>query len=91
MPQAADIVIYTSAYCAYCHRAKALLKARGLPFKEVPVDGDPAARGAMTARANGRRTVPQIFFGDRHIGGSDELHALDASGELEKVLADAAQ
>lgn len=91
MPRRADIVIYTTAYCPYCHRAKALLKARGLPFEEIPVDGNPEVRAAMTVRAGGRRTVPQIFFGDRHIGGSDDLSALDARGDLEKVLASAAQ
>jgi glutaredoxin 3 len=91
MPHPADIVIYTTAYCPYCNRAKALLQERGLPFEEIAVDEDPAARAAMTARAAGRRTVPQIFFGDRHVGGCDDLHALDATGELETVLADAAR
>jgi glutaredoxin 3 len=90
MPQP-HIVVYTTATCPYCHRAKALLAQRGLTFDEISVDGDPAARAAMTARANGRRTVPQIFFGERHIGGSDDLHDLDARGELEAILADAAQ
>jgi glutaredoxin 3 len=90
MPQP-HIVIYTTATCPYCHRAKALLNKRWLAFEEISVDGNPAARAAMTARANGRYTVPQIFFGDRHIGGSDDLHDLDARGELQAVLADAAQ
>jgi glutaredoxin 3 len=90
MPQP-HIAIYTTASCPYCHRAKALLNKRGLPFEEISVDGDQAARAAMTARANGRYTVPQIFFGDRHIGGCDDLHDLDARGELQTVLADAAQ
>lgn len=90
MPQP-SIVIYTTASCPYCHRAKALLGKRGLAFEEISVDGDPAARAAMTARAHGGYTVPQIFFGDRHIGGCDDLHALDARGELQTVLADAAQ
>jgi glutaredoxin 3 len=87
----ADIVIYTTAYCPYCSRAKALLEGRGLPFEEIAVDDDPAARAAMVTRSGGRRTVPQIFFGDRHIGGCDDLHGLDATGELETVLADAAR
>ncbi len=91
MPQPVNIVIYTTASCPYCHRAKALLNERGLAFEEISVDGDPAARSAMRARANGRYTVPQIFFGDRHIGGCDDLHDLDARGELQTVLADAAQ
>jgi glutaredoxin 3 len=90
MSQPADIVIYTTAFCPYCLRAKALLRERGLAFEEIAVDDDPDARAIMVARAGGRRTVPQIFFGDRHIGGSDDLYALDARGELEKVLADAA-
>jgi glutaredoxin 3 len=90
MPQP-HIVIYTTAACPYCHRAKALLNKRGLAFEEISVDGDPAARAAMTARANGRYTVPQIFFRDRHIGGCDDLHDLEARGELQTVLADAAQ
>lgn len=90
MPQPADIVIYTTAYCPYCNRAKALLTRRGLQYDEIDVDESPEMRAVMVARAGGRRTVPQIFFGDRHIGGCDELQALDARGELEKVLADAA-
>jgi glutaredoxin 3 len=90
MSQPADIVIYTTAFCPYCLRAKALLRERGVAFEEIAVDDDPDARAIMVARAGGRRTVPQIFFGDRHIGGSDDLYALDARGELEKVLADAA-
>lgn len=90
MPQP-HIVIYTTATCPYCHRAKALLDQHGLAFEEISVDGDPAGRAAMTARANGRRTVPQIFFGDVHVGGCDDLHDLDARGDLQTVLADAAQ
>ncbi len=91
MPQPVDIVVYTTATCPYCIRAKALLHARGLDFAEIAVDGDPAAREAMMLRAGGRRTVPQIFFGETHIGGCDDLHALDARGELETALADAAR
>jgi len=91
MSQPADIVVYTTTTCPYCIRAKALLKERGLAFEEIAVDESPEARAQMTTRAGGRRTVPQIFFGDRHIGGCDELHALDATGELETALADAAR
>jgi glutaredoxin 3 len=91
MPQPVDIVVYTTATCPYCRRAKALLRERGLEFEEISVDGDPAARAAMMARAGGRRTVPQIFFGETHIGGCDDLHDLDARGELDTVLADAAR
>jgi glutaredoxin 3 len=81
------ITIYTTATCPYCLAAKALLRRKNALFTEIGVDGDPAARAAMTARANGRRTVPQIFIGDRHVGGSDELHALEAAGELDPLLA----
>ena len=90
MPQPVDIVIYTTATCPYCRRAKALLRERGLEFEEISVEGDPA-REAMVARAGGRRTVPQIFFGETHIGGCDDLHDLDARGDLETLLADAAR
>jgi glutaredoxin 3 len=91
MPQPIDIVIYTTATCPYCARAKALLRARGLAFSEISVDGDPDGRAAMTARAGGRRTVPQIFFGATHIGGCDDLYDLEARGGLETALADAAR
>lgn len=91
MPRPVDIVIYTTAACPYCTQAKALLRARGLEFKEISVDGDAEGRAAMTARAHGRRTVPQIFFGDTHIGGCDDLQDLDAEGGLETALADAAR
>jgi glutaredoxin 3 len=91
MPQPVDIVVYTTASCSYCLRAKALLRQRGLEFEEIPVDGDPALREAMTARAGGRRTVPQIFFGETPIGGYDDLREIDIRGELESVLADAAR
>jgi glutaredoxin 3 len=82
------IVIYTKSYCPYCHAAKALLNAKGAPFEEISVDGDRVGQMAMAARAGGRSTVPQIFIGDRHIGGCDDLHELEAAGELEGMLAD---
>ena len=80
------IEIYTWATCPYCLRAKALLKSKGVAFTEYSVDGDEAARDAMALRANGKRSVPQIFINDRHIGGCDDLHALDAQGGLEPLL-----
>ena len=83
---ARDVVIYTTMFCPYCHAAKALLAREGVAFTEVPVDGDRAGRQAMSARAGGRTSVPQIFFGDRHVGGSDELHALAAAGPLDAAL-----
>ncbi|QBR72018.1 glutaredoxin 3 [Beijerinckiaceae bacterium] len=88
MPQ---ITIYTTATCPYCYRAKELLRKKNLNFTEIPVDGDPESRRAMMNRANGRGTVPQIFFDDVHIGGCDELHELAFDGKLDLILADLAQ
>jgi glutaredoxin 3 len=83
------IVIYTKTFCPYCDAAKALLKAKGASFEEVSVDGDRAGQMAMAAKAGGRSTVPQIFIGGAHVGGCDDLHDLDAAGELDGLLADA--
>lgn len=84
MPQ---ITIYTIATCPYCLRAKALLREKKLAFTEIPVDGDPQARQDMAAKAQGRRTVPQIFFDGVHIGDSDELLELARNGKLDLLLA----
>ncbi len=84
MPQ---ITIYTKSTCPYCHRAKALLTKKNAAFEEISVDGQPDAQNAMAVRANGRRTVPQIFIGDTHVGGCDDLHALDDDGKLDAMLA----
>ena len=81
------ITIYTTMACPYCQRAKNLLVKKNLAFTEIPVDGDPVARAEITARAHGRRTVPQIFFDGIHIGDSDELHDLDRKGKLDLLLA----
>jgi glutaredoxin 3 len=81
-----DVVVYSTGWCPYCERAKALLGRKGVAFRDVKVDEDPAERDAMLARSGGRRTVPQIFIGDRHVGGYDDLYALDKSGELAKLL-----
>jgi glutaredoxin 3 len=81
----ADVKVYTTQVCPYCFRAKALLAKRGIPYEEVDVTRDEAKRGWLVS-ASGRRTVPQIFIDGKPIGGSDELHALDASGELETLL-----
>lgn len=86
-----DIEIYTTDFCPYCVQAKALLDKLGLAYKEISVDGDPAGRAKMTARANGRTSVPQIFFGNTHIGGCDDLHDLYYAGKLDRILADLAQ
>jgi glutaredoxin 3 len=83
----ANVEIYTWSSCPFCIRAKSLLKSKGVTFTEHGIDGDESARAKMADRANGRRSVPQIFINDRHIGGCDDVHALDASGELDKLLA----
>jgi len=80
-----DIVVYSTGWCPYCVRARALLERKGLPFREIKVDEDPAQREAMLARSGGRRTVPQIFIGEQHVGGFDELYALDKSGQLDAL------
>jgi len=83
----AKIEIYTSPFCGYCHRAKALLAQKGAAFTEYDVMMDGAKRAEMMARSNGGRTVPQIFIDGRHIGGCDELYALDDEGGLDPLLA----
>ena len=80
------VEIYTWATCPYCLRAKALLDRKGAAYDEHRIDGDESVRAAMAARANGRRTVPQIFIDDRHIGGCDDLHELEAAGKLDGLL-----
>lgn len=85
MTDTPDIVLYSTAWCPYCLRARALLERKGLPFREIKVDKDPAEREAMLARSGGRRTVPQIFVGDHHVGGFDELYALDRAGKLDEL------
>ena len=79
----AEVTLYTTDYCPYCFRAKHVLNKRGIAFKEVDVSRDPEKREWLV-KTTGRRTVPQIFIGDEPIGGSDELVALDKSGELAK-------
>lgn len=81
------VEIYTTPTCPYCLRAKRLLTAKGVDFKEIDVSADPDLRSAMTNRAGGSRTVPQIFIGDLHVGGCDDIHALDAQGKLDGLLA----
>ena len=80
------VEIYTTAYCPYCQWAKELLVRKGIEFKEIDVDGDRELRAVMTARADGRSTVPQIFIGATHVGGCDELYALDHAGRLDPLL-----
>ena len=81
------VEIYTTPFCPYCHAAKRLLDKKGVAYREIDVSRDPALRQAMTQRAAGRRTVPHIFIGATHVGGSDELHALDHAGKLDPLLA----
>lgn len=79
--------MYTTPVCPYCVRAKALIKQKGVSdYQEIDVSGDDALREAMVARAGGRRTVPQIFIGDTHVGGYDDLAALDKAGKLDALL-----
>lgn len=81
----AKIEIYTKATCPYCHRAKALLNSKSASFDEIAIDGDADKREKMIARS-GRSTVPQIFIDGQHVGGCDDLHALDARGGLDPLL-----
>ena len=81
------IEIYTSPFCGYCSRAKALLTRKGAAFTEIDVAGDGARRAEMMERAGGRRTVPQIFIDGRHVGGCDDLYELDHAGGLDPLLA----
>ncbi len=85
MTQAVEI--YTTPLCGYCHAAKRLLTQKGVSFAEIDVSRDPGQRQKMMTRAKGRHTVPQIFIGDTHVGGYDELSALDRSGKLDPLLA----
>ena len=82
-----SVTIYTTPFCGFCHSAKRLLAQKGVEFKEIDVSYDPAQRAEMVRRANGRRTVPQIFIGERHVGGCDDLYGLNAKGELDALLA----
>jgi glutaredoxin 3 len=84
----AKIEIYTTPWCPYCHAAKALLTQKGQSFTEITVE-DTGLRAHMIARANGRRTVPQIFIGDTHVGGYDDMAALERRGGLDPLLAKA--
>ncbi len=83
----AEVTVYTTMSCPYCYRAKKLLEDKGVAFEEIDVTMDPALRDAMTAKAGGRRTVPQIFINGQHVGGSDDLAALDRAGKLDPLLA----
>jgi glutaredoxin 3 len=81
------VEIYTKTFCSYCWRAKVLLESKGISFKEISVDFGGEQRAQMLARSNGRTTVPQIFIGETHIGGCDDLVALDNAGKLDALIA----
>ena len=81
------VTIYTTKLCGYCFAAKRLLKQKGVAYEEIDVSFSAKARQDMTARANGGRSVPQIFVDDHHVGGCDELHALEQAGDLDTLLA----
>lgn len=85
----AKVEVYTTNYCPFCTRAKALLDRKGVAYEEINVGDDDALRDKMVERAGGRRTVPEIFINDRIVGGYDELRALDLAGELDALLAQA--
>ena len=77
--------MYTTSWCPYCERARSLLERKQVTFEEIDIDARPDARTEMVARS-GRRTVPQIFIGETHVGGCDDLHALEAGGRLDPLL-----
>lgn len=81
------ILVYSTPFCGYCAAAKRLLTSKGAEYAEIDVMMDPERRQEMLAKSNGRRTVPQIFIDGRHIGGFDDLNALDKAGELDALLA----
>lgn len=80
-----DVVIYTSAFCPFCHRALGLLDSKGVSYRNISVDGKPGVRREMTEKA-GRHTVPQVWVGSTHVGGCDDLLALESNGELDRLL-----
>lgn len=82
-----DVTIYTREYCGYCSRAKALLQSKGVEFVEHDATYSQELRAEMIAKANGRSTFPQIFINGEHVGGCDDLHALDREGKLDAMLA----
>lgn len=83
----ADVVLYTKPGCPYCAAAMSLLKRKGVEFTEIVASNDPAKKAEMVGKSNGKATYPQIFIGGKHVGGSDDIHALDARGGLDPLLA----
>lgn len=82
----AEVTIYTKPLCPYCHGARDLLDAKGIAYTEIDIAREPGRKAEMIARS-GRMTVPQIFAGERHLGGCDDIYALDGRGELDSILA----
>jgi len=86
-----QVTIYTKFWCVYSREAKALLERKGVDFTEIDIEKEPGRRAEMLERSGGRRTVPQVFIGLTHVGGCDELYALDARGKLDTLLASVAE
>lgn len=82
-----EIIVYTKDFCPYCHAAKELLRAKGAAFTEIDIQKHPDRRPEMIEKAGGRTTVPQIFIAGKHVGGCDDIHALDEAGKLDALLA----
>lgn len=81
-----NVIIYTAGLCPYCHRAKELLRDKGINFQEIDLTGRPKERDDLRAKAGGRNTVPQVFINGNHVGGCDDLHCLERSGRLDALL-----
>jgi glutaredoxin 3 len=86
MSGTSEVVMYSTTWCGYCQRARGLLQRKGVEIREIKVDENPSQREVMVQKSGGRRTVPQIFIGERHVGGYDDLAALERAGELDKLL-----
>jgi glutaredoxin 3 len=84
-----EVIMYSTTWCGYCQRARGLLERKGVGIREIKVDEDPSQRDLMVQKSGGRRTVPQIFIGARHVGGYDDLAALERAGELDLLLSSA--
>jgi glutaredoxin 3 len=84
--ESGEVLMYSTSWCGFCERARGLLRRKGVAFREIHLDKTPEERETMMQRSGGRRSVPQIFIGERHVGGYDELAALDRAGELDQLL-----
>lgn len=85
-PATPAVVMYSTGWCPYCARARNLLRQKGVEFTDIDIESGSGLRNEMIEKSGGRRSVPQIFIGSRHVGGCDDLHALDAAGELDALL-----